>query len=284
MTASDVLDILDLRAIAKSKHLDLVKRIEEAYFEATMKAEVQFHLMFGQYDIWSLMNIAKSDLSQNKSSIRAHERQFKALLLLMEDRSNANGYAKVCRLTALEVWKKAELKSIDDGHFSMNLSEPASSLLTALHEEEWEEGEQNDAHDNCPYHVAAESAAKEAGIDADWIDVVKFAQQMKNSVHRDTLGIIMCRVMQMVPFHSVAKGMKNKNTIAFLDKNLSDWRDSNSKRSIADVWDSLIVPYLQGTPDFDMVEAYRLTVLIAQLLSCKDFEKYFLKAESIPLI
>jgi hypothetical protein len=281
MTETDCIDCLDLRATAKSKHLDLVKLIEEEYFEATMKTDVQFHLMFGKYDVWSVMNIAMSDFSRNNSSVQAYEMQLRALLLLLEDRLNANGYAKVHRLAALEARKEAELKSIHDGHISMDLSEPASTLLTTLQEEEEEdEGEHNDAHDNCPYHVAAVSAAQEAGIDADWIDHVKFAQQMKNSVHRDTLGIIMCRVMQMIPFYSVAKCIKNENTIAFLDKKLGNWRDS--KRTIADAWDSQIVPSLQGT-DVDMIQAYRLAVFIAQRLSFKDFEEYFQKAESIPL-
>ena len=282
-TKSDyVIDILDLRAIAKSKHLDLVKRIEVAYFEATIKTDVQFHLMFGQYDVWSVMNIAKSDFSRNKSSVRACEMQLRAFLLLMQDRSTANAHAKSYRLAALEERKKAELKSIDADHFSMDLSEPALALLTALQEEEEEEGEPNDAHDNYPYHTAAKFAAKELGISTNWINLVKFVQQMKTSMYRDTLGIIMCRVMQMVPFYSVAKCIKNEDTIAFLDKKLGNWRDS--KRTIADAWDSLIIPSLQdGTPDVDMIEAYRLAVFIAQRLSFQNFEEYFQKAESIPL-
>eukprot|EP00984_Skeletonema_dohrnii_P026297 scaffold15605_cov78-Skeletonema_dohrnii-CCMP3373.AAC.4 len=281
-TEEDVLNIRDLKAIAKSKHLDLVKRIEVAYFEATFKADVQFRLMFGQYNVWSLMNIAKSDFSRNSSSLLACEWQLRALLLLMEDRLAANAYAKTRRLAALDKRKKAELKSIDDDHFSMDLSEPALSLLTALQEEEEDGCERNDTNDNCPYHTAAKFAAKESGIRTNWINLVKFVQQMKTSMFRDTLGIIMCRVMQMVPFYRVAKCIKNENTFAFLDRKLSDWRDP--KRSIADAWDSLIIPSLQDeTPDVDMIEAYRLAVFIAQRLSFQDFEAYFQKAESIPL-
>eukprot|EP00984_Skeletonema_dohrnii_P004607 scaffold1634_cov118-Skeletonema_dohrnii-CCMP3373.AAC.5 len=287
-TASDVFDTLalDLRAIAKSNHLELVKRIQEAYFEATLKADVQFHLMFGQFDVWSLMNIAKSDFSRNKSSIRDRERQLKSLLLLMKDRSTANGQAKMYRLIALEERKKSELKSIDEDHISMDLFGPASSLLTALQEDEEEDKrERNDAYDNCPYYAAATSAAKESGITTDWIDLVKFVAHVKNSMNRHTLEIIMCRVMQMVPFYSIAQSIKNKNIIAFLDRKLVDWRDPEHSVSVANVWDSIIIPSLQdGTPDADMIQAYRLTVFIAQRLSFKDFEEYFQKAESIPLI
>ena len=125
--------------------------------------------MFGQYDVCSVMNIAKSDFSRNKSSVRACEMQLRAFLLLMQDRSTANAHAKSYRLAALEERKKAELKSIDADHFSMDLSEPALALLTALQEEEEEEGEPNDAHDNYPYHTAAKFAAKELGISTNWI-------------------------------------------------------------------------------------------------------------------